>query len=200
MGKIVLAYTRGTTSVEEHWPDYDFAFRTWSDIAEIGRACFIYNSDTQGASAYSDLLEANGYPTTLIPLDNVAGTDLSPCAVIIAGSDTAFGYNLGTPEAVAAIASSNKPILGLGYGGAGLFQELDLSLNWGNSWLGQQNSIYVVDMDNEIFRCAEQLHYFLIFVFSSSSHSAILLSECSNSFLIVSSEPRSSSLKYSLLF
>ena len=151
MGKIISAYTRGTTSVEEHWPDYDFAFRTWSDIAEIGRACFIYNSDTQGASAYSDFLEANGYPTTLITLDNVVETDLSPCAVIIAGSDTAFGYNWGTPEAVAAIASSNKPILGLGYGGAGLFQELDLSINWGNSWLGQQNSIYVVDTGNEIF-------------------------------------------------
>ena len=150
-GSSISEYYRGITSVEESWPDFDFGFRTWSDTEIIGRACFIYEDDLAGAQNYVELLKANGYPTTLIPMDDVTAADFSQCALIIAAHDTGHYYDWGTPEAVQAVQASDKPVLGLGFGGACLFGKLDLSINWGNAWIGNQNSIYVNSMEDDIF-------------------------------------------------
>jgi hypothetical protein len=151
IGKTESEYYRGVSSVENSWPDYDFAFRTWSDTEVNGQTCFIYEDDLAGAQSYMKFLNANGYPTTLIPMGDAAEADFSPCALILTGSDTGDAYTWGTPAAVERIRTSGKPVLGLGAGGASLFQNLDLSINWGNGWVGTKNSIYVENMTDEIF-------------------------------------------------
>jgi len=150
-GKTGSDYDRGITSVEESWPGYDFAFRTWTDTSEVGSVCFIYKDDLAAAENFRNLLDANGYPTTLISIADVASTDFSSYALIIAGDDTGISYDWGTQEAVRAIIASGKKVLGLGYGGSCLFQQMGLSINWGHGAVGFEDSIYVVDTEHQLF-------------------------------------------------
>jgi hypothetical protein len=150
-GQTESTYARGVSSVEASWPRYDFAFRTWSDVSVVGPVCFIYKSDLTGANHYRDLLNANGYPTTLIPIEDVADTDFSSYALILAGSDTGYLYAWGSPDAVETIQASGKRVLGLGFGGACLFQQMGLSINWGHGWIGSKNSIWVVNLSHLVF-------------------------------------------------
>jgi len=145
-------YLRGESSVNETWPDYDFTFRTWSDTSEIGRVFFIYDDDREGAESFKQMLGANGFPTTLIPLSEVADTDFSPSVLIVAGHDTGNLYDWGTAAAVAAVRRSGKAVLGLGGGGAALLGKLGLSINWGNGWIGNQDSILADDPEDAVFR------------------------------------------------
>jgi hypothetical protein len=152
LGSNESEYVRGESSLKESWPDYDFAFRIQSDTSVVGQACFIYADDREGAESFKHLLEANGYPTTLVPLAEVVDTDFSSCALIIVGHDTGNGYDWGTPTAVTTVHTSGKAILGLGFGGSSLMGELGLSINWGNGWVGAQTSILAVSPENTFYR------------------------------------------------
>jgi phosphodiesterase/alkaline phosphatase D-like protein len=113
---------------------------------------FIYSTDAASASSYESLMEDNGYSVTLIPMSAVATTDFSVYGLIIVGPDTGSGYHWGDAASVAAIEDSEKPIIGLYSGGASLFQELGLSINWGHGGYDpEQTGIYVIDPSHTIF-------------------------------------------------
>jgi Leucine-rich repeat (LRR) protein len=113
---------------------------------------YIYSSDTQTANSYKSLLDENDYAVALIPMGDVATVDFSVYGLIIVGPDTGSGYEWGNAASLAAIEDSEKPIIGLYYGGASLFQELGLSINWGHGGLAEeQTSIYVIDPSHTIF-------------------------------------------------
>lgn len=150
-GQTDSEYARGISSVEGSWPGYDFAFRTWSDVSVIGPVCFIYKSDLTGANNYKKLLSANGYPSTLVSIEDAGATDFSSYALIIVGSDTGSNYAWGTPEAVEAIEASGKHVLGLGLGGSCLFEQMGLSINWGHGWIGNINSIGIINSQHPVF-------------------------------------------------
>ena len=73
--------------------------------------------------------------------------------MIIVGPDAGSGYEWGNAASVSAIQNSGKPIIGLYNGGASLFQELGLSINWGHGgYPGPGDTrIYVVDPSHVIF-------------------------------------------------
>jgi len=112
---------------------------------------YIFSSDTASADSYKSLLQDNGYSATLIPMSEVATTDLSIYDLIIVGNDTGFKYEWGDSASVSAIQNSEKPIIGLGFGGACLFQQMGLSINWGHGMLWTGSSIYVVEPEHDIF-------------------------------------------------
>lgn len=116
-------------------------------------AAYIYDADVNTAEAFKDLLVANGVNTTLVPLSQVADTDFSPYHLILVGNDTGGGYDWsGSDGAREKIQGSGKPILGLGGGGASLFQELDLFIKWGQGWTAlNRTDINVVDPNDPIW-------------------------------------------------
>ncbi len=154
-GQTNAAYVRGISSVEASWPDFDFTFRTWGDTSEFARICFIHADRSDNsiavAESFKALLDTNGCPTTLISMSQVAGADFSMYDLIIAASDTGYLYEWGDTASVDAIEASQKPVLGVGYGGACLFEKLNLSINWGNGWNGSERDMYVVDRDHAVF-------------------------------------------------
>jgi len=112
---------------------------------------YIYETDYSRAKNYALFLKENRYSVDLIPIGEVAGTNFTNYGVILVGSDTGSGYEWGTPAAVAAIAGSGRPVLGLGFGGARFFQQMGLSINWGHGWIGSENTIFVTEPEHPIF-------------------------------------------------
>lgn len=144
-------YIRGISSVEEASPGYDFAFRTWADTNKHGKVCYIHDENTAAAQHFKALLDANGFTTSLLDVRTLGGTDFSSFDLIITGDDTGYHYDYDNPDAVRELADSGKPILGLGYGGAALFQEMELFINWGNGAVGSGQNIYVPTTGHDIF-------------------------------------------------
>ncbi|MEA1866423.1 MAG: CARDB domain-containing protein, partial [Euryarchaeota archaeon] len=149
----------------------------WSEGSSVLPAkpnlAYIYSTDAASAESYKSLLDVNEYPTTLIPMSDVADTDFSEYGAIIVGSDTSFGYEWGDSASVGTIKNSEKRIIGLGFGGSGLFQELGLSINWGHGWIGQEDSIYVVDPSHTIFNSPNPIVVpadGIVSLYSSSGH------------------------------
>jgi hypothetical protein len=131
----------------------DVGFReVITSIPEKPALAYIYSTDTTSANSYKSLLDANGYITTLIPMRNVATTDFSTYSLIIVGGDTGSDYQWGDSVSVSAIRDSGKPIIGLYSGGACLFQELGLSINWGHGMFFTESGIYVVKPNHTIFK------------------------------------------------
>ena len=177
LGQTNAGYTRGITSVEKSWPGYDFAFRTWGDTSEFARTCFIHSDDasdfTAAAESFKALLDANGCPTTLITMNQVAGADFSIYDLIIVASDTNSSSGWNDADAVNAVRNAEKPILGLGYGGASLFTQLNFSINWGNGWIGSENDMYVVDRKHPVFNSPNPItvpRTGIIEVYTSTGH------------------------------
>lgn len=144
-------YTRGISSVEDAYPGYDFAFRTWADTEKHGKACYIHDDNMAAAQHFKALLDANGFTTSLVDVQTLNGTDFSVFDVIVTGDDTGYGYEYDNPDAIPELAGSGKPILALGYGGAALFQQMDLPINWGNGATGSGSHIYVPNVGHDIF-------------------------------------------------
>ena len=97
------------------------------------------------------LLEASGCTVLLAGLAELAQTPLAPYDMIIVGNDTGQLSRWGDPRSVAAIESSEKPIVGLWEGGYALFGRLGLSTGHGHGWHGNVNDIYVVDPSSALF-------------------------------------------------
>jgi hypothetical protein len=120
--------------------------------AAANEIAYIYDTDVASATSYEALLEANGYEVTQVHMDDVATTDFSTYGLIIVGQDTGFTYTWGDAPSVSAIEGSGKPIIGLYRGGASLFQELGLSINYGNGGVAtNQTGINVTDPSHTIF-------------------------------------------------
>jgi hypothetical protein len=120
--------------------------------AAANEIAYIYDTDVASADSYEALLEANGYAVTQVHMDDVATTDFSTYGLVIVGQDTGFTYTWGDATSVSAIEGSGKPIIGLYRGGASLFQELGLSINYGHGGFGtDQTGVYVTDPSHTIF-------------------------------------------------
>ncbi len=114
-------------------------------------AAYIWRTDASAADGYKSLIEAAGYDVTLLTIDEVAAADLAAYSLVVAGPETGYAYDWGTAEAVNALRDAGTPILGLGYGGACLFGQLGLSINWGNGWVGPETSVYASDPTHPVF-------------------------------------------------
>jgi hypothetical protein len=104
------------------------------------KAAFIYSTPTGLTDAQTfqtQLFQTVGLSVDLVSLGQAELIDYSPYRAIIVGNDTGSGLSdgawFGTAAAVAKIRQSGKPVVGIGFGGADLFQALGLFLNQGNS-------------------------------------------------------------------
>jgi len=126
--------------------------------AEASKVGYIYSGRSMESGAFKELLEENGFSVDLIEKEKLAGHNLSPYGLLIADPASGeSGYEWGPDEAVSAILESGRPVLGLGAGGARLFQEMDLSINWGNSAVGSASGVYVMDPSHIIFNGPNQI-------------------------------------------
>ena len=112
----------------------------------------IYNTNKAAADIYRLLFEANGIKTDIIHIGDVVKTQLTDYRLIVATDDTGSLGNWGTKEAVAAIVNSRVYVLGIGEGGASLFTQMKLSINYGNGMFVQTDSMYVVNTGHPIFQ------------------------------------------------
>ncbi len=112
---------------------------------------FIYKADSTAAHDFSTFLASRGLPTHLVPLNDVAATDFDPYDLIVVDANTGERYDWGTISAVTRIQTSLKPVLGLGLGGACLFEQMGLSINRGHGWIGGGTQIYCVDPSMTVF-------------------------------------------------
>jgi hypothetical protein len=112
---------------------------------------FVYNTDVAGASAFKTLLQGRGYLVIFVPKSSVVDHNFGQYQLVIISSDTGFGYDWGTNDQVEAISSVDVPILGLGFGGGTLFQEMGVSISFGNGWITDGSSIYVSNPRHCVF-------------------------------------------------
>ena len=121
---------------------------------------YIYQSDSTKARSFKTLLQNYGYSTTLIEVYDVESVNFDNYNLIIAGSESGYGGSWGYYGAVANIQNSNKSVLGLGFGGASLFEEMGLSINWSNGYIvsdttsssSKCKSIFCMDTSLQIFK------------------------------------------------
>ncbi len=115
---------------------------------------FVYDSDLAGANAFKSMIESelSTVSVTLVKKSAVASTNLSGYAGIIAGPDTGQFYSWNNAAAVNQIKGSGKPVLGIGEGGASLFEEMGLSINWGHASTSQETTIYVLQTGHSVFK------------------------------------------------
>jgi len=126
---------------------------------------YIFAQDSANGLSFKNLLDANNYSITLIEIDEVTTTNFGEYELIIICHHSGFvgGW---TPEAVANIQNSNKPVLGLGYGGALLFEEMGLSISWAHGWITLDSlcnadpcrQIFCVDTTQSIFNYPNQIN------------------------------------------
>ncbi|NVN97702.1 MAG: choice-of-anchor D domain-containing protein, partial [Geobacteraceae bacterium] len=119
---------------------------------------YIYDTDTVMRDEFSAFLSGLGYTVTPVQLLAAETYNFGMTDLILIGHDTSGaltspynGSNWGTATAVGNINSSNRPILGLGFGGASLFSNLGLYIDWGHGWTGSDQSIFIVNSTNPIF-------------------------------------------------
>jgi hypothetical protein len=143
------------------------------EVNSTDSIAFIYGTDESSTASFLSLLDDNGYLVEPIDIDEVATTNLSVHELIIVASDTGYDYNWGNDSAIEVIAESGLPILGMGYGGSCLFQQLGLSINWGNGWLGSETSLFVSEPGHTIYNAPRPIAIpddSNIILYSSSEH------------------------------
>ena len=109
------------------------------------RAVYLWNEDVDTALDYESLLEANGWVVDLMTLEEAPTADFRPYALILVGPETGYHYDFDDKAAAATLAQWGTPILGLGEGGAALFSELNLFIDYGQTWFSSNNNVYAVD-------------------------------------------------------
>lgn len=97
------------------------------------RFAFIYLNDEDSANSFKELLKESGLGTDLIALDDVPKTDFVQYAAVIVGSDIKKAWSTSAADFVR---DAKKPVLGLGEGGAFLFEKLNLDIGWMHVWHG----------------------------------------------------------------
>ncbi|MCZ7571633.1 MAG: DNRLRE domain-containing protein [Ardenticatenaceae bacterium] len=101
-----------------------------------GRIAYVYNTDTVAAANFQGFLQANGWTVSLIPLSQVASSNLSGYYAIILGHDTGSYATWGSPAAVAAITAAARPVIGVEQGGYSFFGKLALNIGYSNGATG----------------------------------------------------------------
>ena len=96
---------------------------------------YIYSSGGSWAADYDQFLRDRGFRVSLVEMASIPTTDLSAFDLLVVDSRTGYQGTWGTTEALTAIEAGAKPILGLGFGGASLFQELGVSISWQHGWV-----------------------------------------------------------------
>jgi hypothetical protein len=112
---------------------------------------FIYSTDLVAAESFRTLLETNSITVDLVLNSSAETWDYGGYGAIIIGSDTGFGSEWKPESAALAIASTGKPILGLGFGGSCFFGKIGSILRWDYGWIGYKNSIHVVEPGHQVF-------------------------------------------------
>jgi len=106
----------------------------------------------KAAASFKNLLDANGFTTTLIQLDNVANTSFYSYDAIFVGHDT--GTASGWSGSAAPLKNSGVREAGNRFGtrGSALFEVLGLYISHGNSWLStSKTDVYVVEKTHSIW-------------------------------------------------
>jgi hypothetical protein len=103
-------------------------------FSTVNSVAIIYDSDSSWANDFAVLLSDNGHTTTLIEMAEVSSASFALYDLILVDSRTSTTAEWGDSASVAKIQDSGKPVLGLGFGGTGLFEEMGLSINWSNAW------------------------------------------------------------------
>jgi serine/threonine protein kinase len=117
------------------------------------RVAYIYNSDAGLANDYRSFLQSQGYAVDLVQMGAIFGTNFAPYKAILIGPETGnpisqyetAPWGDASETQAQFISAAGKPVIGLGRGGSLYFQALGLFINWGQSWVGNTNDIYVVD-------------------------------------------------------
>jgi hypothetical protein len=103
-------------------------------FSTVNSVAIIYDSDSSWANDFAVLLTDNGHTPTLIEMADVSSTSFALYDLILVDSRTGNTAEWGDSASVAKIQDSGNPVLGLGFGGTGLFEEMGLSINWSNAW------------------------------------------------------------------
>ncbi|HET7088065.1 MAG TPA: hypothetical protein VFL17_05400 [Anaerolineae bacterium] len=112
------------------------------------RVAYIYDTDTASRDSFDAMLTSRGFTVDLVPLGSAASYDFSPDEVIIVGNDTGTAGNWDAPDAIANVDGAGKPIVGVGEGGSSFFDDINIFIDWGQSWSASGDSVYVVDPAN----------------------------------------------------
>jgi serine/threonine protein kinase len=116
------------------------------------RAAYIYSSDSNTANDYRSYLQSQGYVVDLVPMGSIFATNFASYKLILIGPETGnvadyqnAPWGDASETQAQFVSAAGKPVVGLGRGGSLYFQALGLYINWGQSWTGTANDIYVVD-------------------------------------------------------
>ncbi len=132
---------------------------TGSTAAPQSIVAIIYESNSGWANDMRSLLSDNGFTTLLLELSEIPTANFSNVNLIIVSPWIGSGYDFGDSAAVDTIKALDKPILGVGPGGARLFQGMDATINWGHCWSSSDTNstslssthMYVVDPSHSVF-------------------------------------------------
>lgn len=111
----------------------------------------IIANDVNVSKAYQNLLAQAGMSSDSVRVEDVAKINLWKYRSILISSETGNMGQWGKPEFVNAIVQSQRPILGMGAGGASFYEEMDISLRWGNTWVATHNRLYVMEPLDPVF-------------------------------------------------
>lgn len=148
----------------EVWADVNAGYeQAAADFAVTGHdrtAIYIYDDDLPTAEAFKALLEDHGVDTDLVQLAYVTNADLVSYDIILVGEDTGIMYDWeGSAAAREKVRSSGRPVLGLGDGGASLYAELDLFIDYGQCATGfDQTQVYAYDQALPFWRVPYRIY------------------------------------------
>jgi len=119
---------------------------TLTAMAQV-RIAYIFSGDPGAANDFRTFLQSQGFTVDLIPQSSIFGVDFNPYKAILIGHETGNSYDWGDSGGSQAnqIASTGKPIMGIGEGGSSLFSKLGLSIGWGDGWVGSATDVTVVN-------------------------------------------------------
>jgi hypothetical protein len=122
------------------------------------RAAYIWATDVDLAQDYQALMEGRewlpekaDWLVDLVQVERVPETDLRPYSLLIVGPDTGRRYEWISPDIAGYLAQFSMPVLGLGDGGATLFDFYDLAIGYGQTWYSNNNEVYAVDPPSDFW-------------------------------------------------
>ena len=107
------------------------------------RAAYVWDDNLDTAMDYARLLQRSDWIVDLVQLSDVAAGDFSRYALIVVGPDTGL-HTTFDQAAAAALAQWPAPILGLGDGGAALFETYGLNIGYLQTWYSTNNDVIPV--------------------------------------------------------
>jgi hypothetical protein len=88
---------------------------------------YIYGSNTTAAGNYQSLLNGNGYNVTTMTLSNAINATLANYSLFIFSDDSQAVTAMAYDTLVTNIFDSGKPVVGIGAGGGGYFQQVGVT-------------------------------------------------------------------------